>query len=94
MDSLQKIRTKKEEIEEQFGVERIGVFGSAVRDDFSGESDVDVVVEFEPGQVTFDNYMNLKYFLEKLLERDVDLVTADTIKERIRADVLEEVEYV
>ena len=94
MDSVEIIRDKKDEIIKRYGVEKIGVFGSVVRDDFSGESDVDVVVEFGAKQATFDNYMNLKHFLEELLEREVDLVTADTIKSRIRDDVLEEVEYV
>ena len=57
-----------------FGVKRCGLFGSFVRQDSTAQSDVDILVEFEPGEKTFKNFINLAFFLE-LFGRKVDLVT-------------------
>jgi len=76
----------------KFGVSRIGLFGSWVRGEAKPQSDIDVLVEFDhPG---FDRYMELKFFLEELLGRDVDLVLADTLKEQIKPKIIKEVRYV
>ena len=55
--------------------------------------DNDTLVEFEPGQKTFDNYMQLAFFLEELLGRDVDLVTVESLGPYIGPHILREVEY-
>ena len=47
-----------------FGVKRLGLFGSFVREEQGKDSDVDVLVEFEPGHKTFDNFIHLAFFLE------------------------------
>jgi predicted nucleotidyltransferase len=62
-----------------FGVRRYGLFGSLVRNMPTDASDVDVLVEFEPGQKTFDHFMNLAFFLEELLGRPVDLITTESL---------------
>jgi uncharacterized protein len=74
-----------------FGVRRIGIFGSFARNEHTEASDMDFLVEFE--NPTFDNYFDLKFFLEDLVGRSVDLVIADTIKPRIRSSILEETIY-
>ena len=89
---LNSIRVHKKELHEKFTVRKIGVFGSLARDDADGESDVDVLVEFD--QPTFDHYMDLKFFLEQLLNVEVDLVMADTVKPRLRPYISQEVVYV
>jgi predicted nucleotidyltransferase len=66
------------EIKQRFHVRRLGVFGSYVREEPRPGSDVDILVEFE--SPTFDNYMDLKFFLEDMFHKDVDLVMADTLK--------------
>jgi predicted nucleotidyltransferase len=76
-----------------YGVKRIGVFGSFVRSEEKKKSDVDILVEFQEGQKLFDNYMELKFFLEKLFHRKVDLVIKDALKPEIRPHVIKEVEY-
>jgi uncharacterized protein len=73
------------------GVRRLGIFGSYARDEQKEASDMDFLVEFE--SATFDNYFDLKFFLEDLFGRPVDLVTSDTIKPRIRTAILEEAIY-
>ena len=55
-----------------FGVKRLGLFGSYVRNEPKPESDVDLLVEFTPGQKTFHNFMDLGFFLEELFGRKVD----------------------
>lgn len=49
-----------------YGVRRIGLFGSYCRGEQTETSDVDILVEFEDDEKTFDNYMDLKFFLEDL----------------------------
>lgn len=67
-------------------VKSLAVFGSVARGEAGPKSDVDILVEFNntPG---FDQYMDLKFFLEDLLNRHVDLVTPDALKPRIRPNV-------
>jgi len=78
----------------QYGIRRIGVFGSFARGDAKRTSDVDVLVEFAPGQATFDNFMRLAYDLEDLLKRKVDLLTVAGIDKYIRSRVEHEVIWV
>ena len=66
---------------------------SVARDDAGADSDVDILVEFE-GPATFDRYMDLKFFLEELLECRIDLVTRDALKPRIRPRVESEAIHV
>ncbi|MGV0024587.1 nucleotidyltransferase family protein [Phormidesmis priestleyi] len=78
-----------------FGVSRCGVFGSFVRDSAIGDqSDVDILVAFEPDQKTFDNFMHLSFFLEDLFGRAIDLVTIESLSPHIGPHILDEVEYV
>ena len=59
---LRVLRENKRKIK-KFGVKRIGIFGSFVRDKAGGKSDIDVVVEFEKGKATFKNVCGLVDFL-------------------------------
>src|SRR3954452_8242994 len=76
-----------------FGARRLGLFGSQARGEATEASDLDFLVEFEPGTKTFDNYMDLKAFLEDLFGRPVDLVLSDVIKPRLRNAILRETIY-
>jgi hypothetical protein len=76
-----------------FGVKSLALFGSVVRGEAGPDSDLDILVEFE-GPATFDQYMNLKFFLEELLGRSVDLVTRKALKPRLKAYVEREAVYV
>lgn len=73
-----------------WGVQRLGLFGSVAHGDARPNSDMDFVVEFEPGRKTFDNYMDLKDFLEQLFARRVDLVTSEGLKPQLRDKILSE----
>jgi uncharacterized protein len=73
-----------------FGVKSIALFGSVARDEARPDSDVDILVDFEVTP-TFDSYMELKFYLEKLLGRKVDLADWDTIRLEIRSNVEEDI---
>ena len=85
------IREKQSEMASRFTVRRIGVFGSFARGIAGPESDVDILVEL--AEPTFDHYMDLKFYLEEVLKRPVDLVMADTVKPRLKPIIGKEVVY-
>lgn len=78
-------------LRERFGVMRIGIFGSTARGEDRPESDVDVLVEFAPGQTTFRNFMELVFYLEDTFGRRVDLVTEPGLGKYLRPYVEQEV---
>ncbi len=98
-----KVRTREEifkTLEENrtqlraLGAKRLGLFGSFVRGQQRADSDVDMLVEFEPGQKTFDHFIGLVFLLEDLLGRSVELVTPEALSPHIGPYILKEVEYV
>jgi len=89
---LTKIRQHFDELR-TYGVKKIGLFGSFARYSEDAKSDIDILVEFDRGAKTFDNYMDLKFFLEKLFDRKVDLVIKDALKARLKSRVISEVKY-
>ncbi len=76
-----------------FAVKRIGLFGSFVRGQQRPESDIDLLVEFEPERKSFDVFMGLSFFLEDVLQRRVELVTIESLSPYIGPHILKEVEY-
>ena len=77
------IAAHRDEIFGRFGVRSLSLFGSMARDEARPDSDVDVLVEFD-GPTTFDGHLGLLVFLEDLLGRRVDVVTAKGLKPRLR----------
>jgi len=76
------------------GVKKLGLFGSFVRRQQDSDSDVDVLVEFESGRKTFDNFIQVALFLEELFDRRVELITPEALSPYIGPHILREVEYV
>ena len=72
----------------RYGVRRLGLFGSGARGSAREDGDLDFVVEFETK--SFDAYMDLKAFLERLFGCPVDLVLREAIKPRLRETILKE----
>ncbi len=77
----------------KYGVKRIGLFGSYLRKEQKPTSDIDILVEFEKGKITFDNYMDLKFFLEDLFKCKVDLVMKEAIKPDLKPYIIGSVKY-
>ena len=80
-------------IKKAFYVKEIGIFGSFVKGKQKAKSDIDILVIFEKGHKDFFNYMRLKYCLEDLLGRRVDLVIKEAVKPRLKQKIFNEVEY-
>ena len=76
------------------GVRRLGLFGSFVHDGHRADSDVDLLVEFERGQKTYDNFLELSLFLEDVLQRRVELVTTEALSPYLGPRILADVEDV
>jgi uncharacterized protein len=79
---------------QSYGVKKIGLFGSFVRNSQNKKSDIDLLVEFNAEKLNYNNYINLAYFLEDNLSTEIDLITIDSLSPYIGPKILEEVEYV
>lgn len=77
-----------------FGVNRLGLFGSCGRGDERVDSDVDLLVHFEPGRKTLANLVELGDFLEALFDRHVELLTPESLSPYLGPEILREVQYV
>lgn len=78
----------------QFGVKRVGVFGSFISGNQTEHSDVDLLVEFNKGQKNFQNFMGTANLTESILGRSVDLLTPESISPYIAPHIEKEIEYV
>ena len=75
-------------------VRRLALFGSVIRDDFTRESDVDVLVEFEPGYAAGFVFFQMRRELTAMLGREVDMHTAGSLSPYFRQEVLDEAEQI
>ena len=73
-------------------VRRLALFGSVLREDFTSESDVDVLVEFEPGQGPGLGFFSMEAELSAIVGRKVDLNTAGFLSRHFRDRILAEAE--
>ena len=90
---LQLITDNKNTIQ-NFGVEKLGLFGSFVRNEQTEKSDVDFIVEFEKGKKSYKNFIGLASFLENLLGRNVEVITPQSLSPYIGPHIIKTVEYV
>ena len=88
-DKIREILSQKTQKIHDFGVLSLSLFGSTVKGTATLNSDLDFLVEFE-GMATFDRYMDLKFFLEDLFNKPVDLVTKKSLKSEISQAILQE----
>ena len=94
-DMLEILSNRKKLLFDRFGITDLAVFGSYAGGKPCETSDVDIFVELKKGFKTFDNFMDLKFYLEELLEnRKVDLVTKESIREEFRPGIFEEAVHV
>jgi predicted nucleotidyltransferase len=87
------IKKSKPEMESHFGVQRLGLFGSYVREKQGKRSDIDILVTFNRDIDLFD-FLDLREYLEGQLHAKVDLVMESALKPAIGKRILAEVEYV
>lgn len=91
---LNTIGSKKNEFS-QFGIKSIGLFGSYARDEQSENSDIDILIDFEPEKENFDNYMAVYDIIENLFKNiKVEVITKNGLSPYIGPKILNEVNYV
>ena len=73
-------------------IRKLSLFGSVLRDDFGSDSDIDVLVEFEPGHVPGFAFFGMEEELSKILGRKVDLNTPNFLSRYFRKRVMEQAE--
>lgn len=79
----------------KLGVQTIGLFGSYVRNEQSDHSDIDLLIDFEPGKENFDNYMAAYDVFENLFkEEKIEVVTKNGLSPYIGPKILKDVVYV
>ena len=93
MKVIEILKNHDDFIKREYGVKNIGVFGSFARGEEKEGSDIDVLVDFNEGAKTFDHFMELKFFLEDLFGRKIDLVTVTALRPQLKEGILKEVTY-
>ncbi len=97
MTELERIKTTlceyMDEFRHYYNVEEMGVFGSLVHGDNTGESDVDILVRLS-SPIGLFRFVRLERRLEEILGYDVDLVMKDGLKSAIKEDILKDTHYV
>ncbi len=91
-NSIQIPRERIEAFCRAHGIRRLALFGSVLRDDFRPESDIDVLIEFQPGVRVGLAFIRLQDELSEILGHKVDLNTPGSISRYFRDEVLDEAE--
>jgi hypothetical protein len=85
------LKENKHKLKDKYKVNKIGLFGSFARDEATNQSDIDILVDMPS---SFDNYFDLKYFLEKNFKREVDLGKEKQLRLLIKDQIQKEIIYV
>ena len=94
-EALKVLSEHKTELREKFGVKSIAVFGSTARGEVTSQSDIDVLVEFDPiASPSLLDFIHLKHFLSDELNGEVDLVEKNSLIPELRDAILAESVYV
>ena len=91
-DILFKLKELKPILYKDYAVKKIGLFGSFSNGDYTEESDIDLLVELE--KPIGWKFFSLEIYLESVFGRKVDLVTQNALKEQIKENILQQVDYV
>ena len=90
---LDQLARNKPTLVARYGVDRLALFGSTVRDAARADSDIDILVSFN-GAATSERYFGVQFFLEDLLGRPVDLVTDKALRPELRPFIEREAVHV
>ncbi len=85
------LKQNKQIIQEKYDVNKIGLFGSFARDEATKDSDIDILVDMKS---SFDNFFELKYFLEDAFKRKVDLGKEKNLRLLVKEQIKKELIYV
>jgi len=94
-EALKVLSEHKSELRQKFGVKSIAIFGSTARGEVTSQSDIDVLVEFDPiAAPSLLDFIHLKHFLSDELNGNVDLVEKNSLIPELRDAILAESVYV
>ncbi len=79
---------------QSFGVERLGLFGSFIKGEQNAESDIDFLVKYKTGHKNLKNYFGLMDWLENAFQREIELVTIESLSPYLAPHIENEVKYV
>lgn len=89
---IQKLKELKPILNKDYAVREIGLFGSFADDSFSDHSDIDILVELD--KPIGWRFFTLEIYLENVFGRKIDLVTKSALKDQIKDNILQKVNYV
>ena len=92
VDIIKRLKELKPALNEEYSVKRIGLFGSFSEDAFTEDSDIDILVELE--RPIGWKFFSLELYLENVFGRKIDLVTKNALKEQLREQILNQVQYI
>ncbi len=93
-EKILQILSKKKSILRNYGIKRIGLFGSYLKNEQNTESDLDILIDFFPEKETFDNFMKICEILEDTFPAyKLDIVTKNGLSKYIGSYILKETEY-
>ena len=91
---LKALRTNKHQLR-KFGIRNVGLFGSHINNEQSSESDIDLLIDFEPENENFDNFMAVYDLFEHIFKNEkIEVVTKNGLSPYIGPKILDEVQYV
>lgn len=90
---IEKLKEVKPELEKNYFVREIGIFGSYVRNEQTKNSDIDILIDYNRGMTLFD-VADLEDFLQKLFGKKVDIAFKSSLRPRIGKRILSEVIYI
>ena len=91
-DILNKLKELKPFLNREYSVKEIGLFGSFASDSAKDDSDIDLLIELE--KPIGWKFFSLEIYLEQIFGRKIDLVTKNTLREKLKEDILNKVNYV
>ena len=91
-DILSKLKELKPTLYKDYSVKEIGLFGSFSDESYTGDSDIDLLVELE--KPIGWKFFSLEIYLEKIFNRKIDMVTKNALKEQLKERILQQVNYV
>lgn len=90
---LQTLKSNKPKLA-RLGIRKVGLFGSYIRNEQSNDSDIDLLIDFEPEKENFDNFMTVYDLFESIFKNEkIEVVTKNGLSPYIGPKILNEVEY-
>ena len=92
---IEKIKEIKPQLEKEYNITEIGIFGSYIREEQTESSDIDILIEYDRTKsMSMFKFLGLEEFLSSILNKKIDLVTKKALKPRIGKRILSEIIYV